>query len=104
MIVCCGKHVKVPIFVLILIFVTMFCQFGYNSTFWKSRVYLLEIFNNLCCSLPPDIKALASELIHKTFLDELVFWTVKYEFPQKIVTFLLNMLPDNNYKVSVQGS
>ncbi|XP_072397284.1 E3 ubiquitin-protein ligase Ubr3 [Diabrotica undecimpunctata] len=37
-------------------------------------------------------------LVHKTFLEELVFWTVKFEFPQKIVCLLLNMLPDSDYK------
>ncbi|XP_041117841.1 E3 ubiquitin-protein ligase ubr3-like isoform X2 [Polyodon spathula] len=39
-------------------------------------------------------------LKHKCFLEELLFWTVKYEFPQKMVTFLLNMLPDQDYKIS----
>lgn len=39
-------------------------------------------------------------LKHKSFLEELLFWTIKYEFPQKMVTFLLNMLPDQEYKVS----
>lgn len=40
-------------------------------------------------------------LKHKCFLEELLFWTIKYEFPQKMVTFLLNMLPDQDYKVLV---
>ncbi|KAM9304950.1 E3 ubiquitin-protein ligase UBR3 [Gastrophryne carolinensis] len=39
-------------------------------------------------------------LKHKCFLEELLFWTVKYEFPQKMVTFLLNMLPDQDYKIA----
>ncbi|GCC36078.1 hypothetical protein chiPu_0014569 [Chiloscyllium punctatum] len=39
-------------------------------------------------------------LKHKCFLEELLFWTVKYEFPQKMVTFLLNMLPDQSYKIA----
>ncbi|XP_078537716.1 E3 ubiquitin-protein ligase UBR3 isoform X2 [Lissotriton helveticus] len=39
-------------------------------------------------------------LKHKCFLEELLFWTVKYEFPQKMVTFLLNMLPDQGYKIA----
>lgn len=38
--------------------------------------------------------------MHKTFLEELVFWTVKFEFPQRIVTLLLSLLPDMQYKVS----
>ncbi|XP_053327752.1 E3 ubiquitin-protein ligase UBR3 isoform X2 [Spea bombifrons] len=39
-------------------------------------------------------------LKHKSFLEELLFWTIKYEFPQKMVTFLLNMLPDQDYKIA----
>ncbi|XP_053554395.1 LOW QUALITY PROTEIN: E3 ubiquitin-protein ligase UBR3 [Bombina bombina] len=39
-------------------------------------------------------------LKHKCFLEELLFWTVKYEFPQRMVTFLLNMLPDQDYKIA----
>ncbi|XP_065200275.1 E3 ubiquitin-protein ligase Ubr3-like isoform X2 [Planococcus citri] len=45
-----------------------------------------------------DCPGLQKELKHNTFLEELVFWTVKYEFPQKVVCFLLNMLPDIKYK------
>ena len=30
-----------------------------------------------------------------------MFWTVKYEFPLKVVCLLLNMLPDPDYKVSI---
>ncbi|KAJ8969228.1 hypothetical protein NQ317_002183 [Molorchus minor] len=30
--------------------------------------------------------------------EELVFWTVKFEVPQKVVCLLLNMLPDPDYK------
>lgn len=47
-----------------------------------------------------DCPALQQVLVHKTFLEELVFWTVKFEFPQKVVCLLLNMLPDPDYKVS----
>lgn len=46
------------------------------------------------------IKAIQPDLKHNTFLEELVFWTVKFEFPQKLVCFLLNMLPDQNYKIA----
>lgn len=45
-----------------------------------------------------DCPSLQENLVHKTFLEELVFWTVKFEFPQKIVCLLLNMLPDPDYK------
>lgn len=36
--------------------------------------------------------------MHKTLLEEFIFWTFKYEFPQNVVCFLLNMLPDQDYK------
>ncbi|XP_046390043.1 E3 ubiquitin-protein ligase Ubr3 isoform X2 [Ischnura elegans] len=45
-----------------------------------------------------DCPSLQEQLVHRTFLEELVFWTVKFEFPQKIVCLLLNMLPDPDYK------
>lgn len=41
---------------------------------------------------------LQEHLEHTTFLEELMFWTVDYEFPQNLVCLLLNMLPDPNYK------
>ncbi|CAH2048297.1 unnamed protein product, partial [Iphiclides podalirius] len=51
---------------------------------------------------PPDeyrqLPALAPRLHHNTLLDEFIFWTFKYEFPQNVVCFLLNMLPDQDYK------
>lgn len=47
-----------------------------------------------------DCPPLQEHLVHRTFLEELVFWTVKFEFPQKVVCLLLNMLPDPDYKVS----
>ena len=50
-----------------------------------------------CCVV--DMPGLNQKLVHKTFLEELVFWTVKFEFPQRIVTLLLSLLPDLQYKV-----
>lgn len=55
--------------------------------------------SNAVSSLPSD-PCIIETLKHKCFLEELLFWTIKYEFPQKMVTFLLNMLPDQDYKVS----
>ncbi|CAN7992707.1 unnamed protein product [Ixodes hexagonus] len=52
---------------------------------------------------PPEyqeITSLQPNLVHNSFLEELVFWMVKFEFPQKLVCFLLNMLPDTDYKES----
>lgn len=45
-----------------------------------------------------ECASLQENLEHTTFLEELMFWTVAYEFPQKLVCLLLNMLPDPDYK------
>lgn len=54
------------------------------------------------CPEPPEeyekLPALGKQLVHKTLLEEFIFWTFKYEFPQNVVCFLLNMLPDQDYK------
>jgi hypothetical protein len=55
-------------------------------------------------SLSNTDQSIMDVLKHKSFLEELLFWTIKYEFPQKMVTFLLNMLPDQEYKVSITAS
>ncbi|XP_076228505.1 ubr3 ubiquitin ligase isoform X4 [Nomia melanderi] len=51
---------------------------------------------------PPDeykeCASLQEHLQHTTFLEELMFWIVVYEFPQKLVCLLLNILPDPDYK------
>ena len=60
-----------------------------------------DIHSFVCHKLCPivDVQGLASPLNHTTLLDELLFWVVKFEFPQKIVTLLLSILPDDDYKV-----
>lgn len=51
---------------------------------------------------PPEeyynLPALNESIQHKTLLQEFTFWTFKFEFPQNIVCFLLNMLPEQDYK------
>ena len=42
---------------------------------------------------------ISDELSHKFALSEILFWTVKYEFPEKITTWLLGLLPDDTFKV-----
>lgn len=54
-----------------------------------------------CSICPPNgcsLRLENSEFTHSTFVEELLFWTVQYEFPQKLVCFLLNMLRDGEYK------
>ena len=68
----------------------------------RSAVKYSEALSSLPNPDPPpefcDYPSLTASLTHHTFLEELVFWTVKYEFPQKLVCLLLNMLPDAEYK------
>ncbi|XP_013419454.1 E3 ubiquitin-protein ligase UBR3-like [Lingula anatina] len=80
---------------------------GENS---RSRLSLLHSQDNYlsalqtlrCPSIPENftnIPGLKQELKHTTLLEELMFWTVKFEFPQKIVFLLLSLLPDEYFKV-----
>ena len=41
------------------------------------------------------------EIVNRTFLDFLMDFVTQFEFPQKIVTFLLHLLPNTEYKVHV---
>ena len=59
----------------------------------------------LCADLSSSHVALDdAQLVHESILDELMFWIVKYEFPQPLVTFLLTMLPDEAYKTAFTNS
>lgn len=55
-----------------------------------NRIYIVFVLS--------DCASLQEYLQHTTFLEELMFWTVVYEFPQKLVCVLLNILPDPDYK------
>ncbi|XP_061579524.1 E3 ubiquitin-protein ligase ubr3 isoform X2 [Cololabis saira] len=66
-------------------------QDGGQSVGQRKRVKLSSSSKDPC---------IIESLKHKCFLEELLFWTIKYEFPQKMVTFLLNMLPDQDYKIT----
>lgn len=65
------------------------------SRFKKREVILRFLHLFLATTYP----GMTKDLNHLTLLEELIFWTVIYRFPQKMVTFLLNMLPENDYKV-----
>lgn len=66
------------------------------------RNYLEAVNNMPNPDLPAHLRvlspALGDQIRHCSMLDELVFWTYKYEFPTKLVCFLLNMLPEQKYK------
>lgn len=65
------------------------------SIYGKKILFFFLFVLSVCA----EIASLQPVLMHNSFLEELVFWMVKFEFPQKLVCFLLNMLPDINYKV-----
>lgn len=44
---------------------------------------------------------LTQPLKHSSLLDELFFWAIKYELPQKLATFLLSLLPNDPFKVCI---
>lgn len=45
-----------------------------------------------------QIESFKADLKHQTYLDEIIFWTIYYEFPTNLITFLLKMLPHDDYK------
>ncbi|XP_053948183.1 E3 ubiquitin-protein ligase Ubr3 [Anastrepha ludens] len=74
-----------------------------HGRFLKSnREKYEEAVNRFPRPEPPDdykhLPALGEKLVHTTLLEEFIFWTFKFEFPQNLVCFLLNMLPDQDYK------
>ncbi|XP_067642366.1 E3 ubiquitin-protein ligase Ubr3 isoform X2 [Eurosta solidaginis] len=74
-----------------------------HGRFLKSnREKYEEAVNRFPRPEPPDdykhLPALGDKLVHTTLLEEFIFWTFKFEFPQNLVCFLLNMLPDQDYK------
>ncbi|KAG5323686.1 UBR3 ligase, partial [Pseudoatta argentina] len=77
-------------------------QSEYDSYCQDSNKIYQHAVKSLPNPEPPDeykeCVSLQEHLEHTTFLEELMFWTVAYEFPQKLVCLLLNMLPDPDYK------
>uniref|UniRef100_A0A0C9QRP8 E3 ubiquitin-protein ligase n=1 Tax=Fopius arisanus TaxID=64838 RepID=A0A0C9QRP8_9HYME len=80
-------------------------QSEYDAYCQESHVIYQDAIKNLPNPEPPDeykdCPSLQEDLVHTTFLEELMFWTVAYEFPQKLVCLLLSMLPDPDYKESL---
>eukprot|EP00094_Tigriopus_californicus_P009370 TCALIF_09035-PA protein Name:"Similar to Ubr3 E3 ubiquitin-protein ligase UBR3 (Mus musculus)" AED:0.13 eAED:0.13 QI:208/0.88/0.8/1/0.88/0.9/10/0/606 len=74
----------------------------YASFMRRSNEFYDDALQSLPNPDPPrefqDCPALTAQLQHRNFLEELVFWMVKYEFPEKLVCLLLKMLPDPEYK------
>ena len=80
----------------------------YANFMARSKEMYAEALRSLPNFEPPtefqDYPALSPELRHHTFLEELVFWTVKYEFPEGLVCLLLKLLPDTEYKEALTRS
>ena len=38
-------------------------------------------------------------LEYSSIIEEILFWVLRFEFPEQLVTFLLGLLPDDLYKV-----
>lgn len=55
-------------------------------------------------SVRRDIRAFEECVEHTCFVEEFLLWTVEYEFPQKLVYFLLSFLMDDKYKQAVARS
>uniref|UniRef100_A0A336M7M7 E3 ubiquitin-protein ligase n=1 Tax=Culicoides sonorensis TaxID=179676 RepID=A0A336M7M7_CULSO len=84
-----------------------FCKEPYPNTKFgaqmqRSNRRYREAITQFVSPDPPDeyynLPALSENIQHKTLLEEFTFWTFKFEFPQNIVCFLLNMLPEQDYK------
>ncbi|XP_058830609.1 E3 ubiquitin-protein ligase Ubr3 [Topomyia yanbarensis] len=79
-----------------------FASNQYGSLLEQSRRKYEDAVRLFPSPEPPDeyrhLPALGEKIMHKTLLEEFIFWTFKFEFPQNIVCFLLNMLPDQDYK------
>lgn len=74
---------------------------NYVSTRCKLANFDLHLYHSGCANCQNEEcphRQSNNEFIHSTFVQELVFWMVIYNFPQKLVCFLLNMLPDSKYK------
>ena len=56
---------------------------------------------NIIIIIIKDIESFKPVLVHRTFLDEIIFWTILNEFPSNLITFLLKMLPNEEYKVNI---
>ena len=73
-----------------------------TSTSFHSATHLsidrMDSSSSLSSCLSTDS---VDDIVNRTFLDFLMDFVTQFEFPQKIVTFLLHLLPSTAYKVLV---
>ncbi|XP_035829845.1 E3 ubiquitin-protein ligase UBR3 isoform X2 [Aplysia californica] len=71
-------------------------QLGDYASFLERRNSLFETPPNF--EKYKDRPGLSQKLEYTTIIEELLYWVVHFEFPQRLVTFLLGLLPDDLYK------
>ncbi|CAG5130488.1 unnamed protein product [Candidula unifasciata] len=75
-----------------------------DSNEYKIYTAFKEQLHNNSLKYPPSFDKFKDEpgmnqrLEYTTIIEELVFWVLRFEFPQRLVTFLLGLLPDDLYK------
>ena len=81
---------------------TTSCDAEHASFMQRSTARYSEALASLPSPKPPpefsSFPSLTSELSHHTFLEELVFWTFLYEFPEKLAGLLLTLLPASQHQ------
>ena len=70
---------------------------SFHST-THSSIDRMDSSSSLSSGLSTDS---VDDIVNRTFLDFLMDFVTQFEFPQKIVTFLLHLLPSAAYKVRV---
>ena len=70
---------------------------SFHST-THSSIDRMDSSSSLSSGLSTDS---VDDIVNRTFLDFLMDFVTQFEFPQKIVTFLLHLLPSAAYKVHV---
>ena len=68
----------------------------YSTT--HSSIDRMDSSSSLSSGLSTDS---VDDIVNRTFLDFLMGFVTQFEFPQKIVTFLLHLLPSAAFKVHV---
>jgi E3 ubiquitin-protein ligase UBR3 len=69
---------------------------------YKYQVYKDALMSQECIKVPDVFASIRDNICHlesSTMMDEFLFWCIHYQFPEKIVKFLLSLLPHQDYKM-----
>lgn len=75
-----------------------------NDSYETAKGSLLPLGNCIDDAKSLECPSLEAEIQHNSMLQEICFWLARLEFPQPLVTFVLSMLPENDYKVRATRS